>query len=253
MQDKVKKTIVTAWLTVLLFALLGNVHAWEVPAYLRFNGGARLWFSAIDGDLIQGDRTKLGFTGNMGLTQDVFTWELFASLRYNNIHALRLRGEPYTGYTSSANGSYQKVRNLRIGYDGDYYMSPQVLIGLNVDLDVLNLDTRVSNVTVGNVVYNYSETQTWAIPSIGLHGTFYPIIDGISLRPNISSRFNWWDMDSRSMWDWEVATAVDIPINPLWTWTIAGGYRMWNTKIDRSRDTIDMTRRGFYIETAILF
>jgi hypothetical protein len=52
------------------------------------------------------------------------------------------------------------------------------------------------------------------------HGSFYPIIESISLRPNVTGRVNWWNYNNLEAWDWEVSSAVDIPINSLWTWTI---------------------------------
>ena len=70
-----KKFLVIVWLTVLCFLLLGNVHAWDVPAFLRLNAGSRTWFSALQGDLIQGDRTKV----------DLMTMsELIATSLYGN-------------------------------------------------------------------------------------------------------------------------------------------------------------------------
>lgn len=140
-----------------------------------------------------------------------------------------------------------------MGYDIDFYMTPQILFGANSDLDILNTETRVKEVTVANTFFDYYENQTRTIPTLGLHGSFYPIIEGISLRPNVSSRVNWWNNNNLETWDWEVSSAVDIPINSLWTWTINAGYRFWHVKSKRERDTIDINRTGFFVETSVLF
>lgn len=248
-----KKILVITWLTALIFLLISNVHAWDVPSYLRLKGGTRMWFSFIGGDLVQPDKTKLGITDNLGIRQDQLAWEFFADFRLANIHVLRLRGEPGTFYDHSKNDSYHQVRNLRMGYDLDFVMTPQFLAGANIDLDVTSLKTSVNNVAVAGRVFNYSESDTRAMPSLGFHGTFYPILDGIALRPHVSSRFSWWDYKERSTWDWEVSGAVDIPVNELWTWTINGGYRWWNVKMKRGVDRVDMYRSGFFVETSVLF
>jgi hypothetical protein len=132
-------------------------------------------------------------------------------------------------------------------------MTPQLLFGANIDLDVHNVHSNVNNVPVGGTVYTYNQSRTRAIPLLGLHGTFYPILDGIALRPNVNARVSWWDYDGLSSLDVELAGAVDIPINQLWTWTITGGYRLWNTKVPRERDIVDTTRKGFFVETSLLF
>lgn len=247
-----KRFLIIAWLTVLCFLLLGNVHAWEIPSYLRINSGARMWFSNIQGDLIQPDRTKLDFSEHLGLKKERLTWEIFGSLRVDNIHVFRFRAEPFTSYESK-NDSYQVIRDYRVGYDLDFYMSPQVLFGANIELDILGLETRVNNVTSGAVTFNYHDSRTRAIPLLGLHGAFFPVLDAIALRPNLSSRIGWWNYEGLEAWDWEVAGAVDIPVNRLWTWTISGGYRFWHTKMKRDVDTVDMNLKGFFLETSILF
>lgn len=249
----IKKFLIVSWLTLLCFMLLSNVHAWEVPQYLRMQAGTRLWFSAIDGHLIQNDRTRLDLKDNLGIKQDEPAWEFFAALRVKSIHVARVRIEPSTLYTQSLSGSYQRVFDARMGYDLDFYMSPQILLGLNIDLDIMNLDTRVNQVAVGGLLYNYSASATRVLPGLGLHGSFYPIISGIALRPNISTRFNWWSSENLENRDWELAGSVDIPVNQLWTWTVSAGYRIWSVKVKRDRDTVDMTRSGPFIETAILF
>lgn len=248
-----KKLLVIAWLTILCFMLLGNVHAWEVPAYLRITNGTRLWFSLIEGDLVQNDKTKLGITENLGIKQDKIAWEYFLNARLENIHVLRFRAEPTTAYDQSAKDSSLKMWNYRLGYDLDFYMSPQALAGLNVDVDLMNLRTWVDDVRVGNSVFNYGENKTRLIPALGLHGSYYPIIQGVALRPNISTRVNWWDYESLRALDLELSAAVDIPVNELWTWTINGGYRIWSVGAKRDRDKVDMTRKGFFIETSVRF
>ncbi|MEJ2716239.1 MAG: hypothetical protein P8182_03740 [Deltaproteobacteria bacterium] len=248
-----KKFLLLSWLTLFWFVLLGNVHAWEVPAYLRLQSGVRLWFSQIDGDLIQNDRTKIGLIDNLGMKRDQLVWEYFVSARVQNIHQVRLRIEPSTLYDQSTSNSDLKIRNFRIGYDLDFYMTPQALVGLNADLDVMTLRSDVNHVRVGNIVFNYGDDKTRVIPALGLHGTFYPLLPGVALRPNVSTRLNWWDYESVGTWDWEIATGVDIPVNPLWTWSINGGYRIWNIRLKRDYDEVDVTRRGFFIETAVLF
>jgi hypothetical protein len=247
-----KKFFVIAWLTVLCFLLLGNVHAWEVPAYLRLNAGSRMWFSDLQGDLIQNDRTKVDLTDNVGVESNKLVWEFFANFRLDNIHVFRFRTEPSSIY-SARNDSFQKIRYFQMGYDIDFYMTPQILFGANTDLEILNTETKVKEVTVANSFFNYYESQTRTIPTLGIHGSFYPIIEGISLRPNVSSRVNWWNYDNLETWDWEVSSAVDIPVNSLWTWTINSGYRFWHVKSKRNRDTIDINRGGFFIETSVLF
>lgn len=248
-----KKLLVISWLTILCFLLLGNVHAWEVPSYVRIISGSRMWFSQLEGDLIETDRTKLGLTENLGIKKDKLVWEFFTNFRLDNIHVFRFRFEPLTNYDESRNESSLKIVDFRAGYDLDFYMTPQVLFGANVDLDTIKVDTKVRNVTVGGTFFNYSDDSTRAVPSLGIHGTFYPIMDGISLRPNISGRVNWWNYQDRETWDWEAAAAVDIPINRLWTWSINGGYRFAHVKFKRDRDTLDMNRMGFFLETSLLF
>lgn len=248
-----KKLVITAWLTALCFLLLGNVHAWEVPPYLRITAGARMWFTVLEGDLIQRDRTKLGLGENLGLQKDRLVWEFFASSRVNNIHVFRIKAEPTTTYDQSRNDSYQKIGLLDFGYDLDFFMAPQMLFGANVDMGILSLDTRAKDVVVGSALFNYKEEGNRVFPAIGLHGTFYPVLESVALRPNVTGRFNWWNYDNFEYWDWELATAVDIPVNRLWTWTINGGYRFWHSKIKRERDTADLNRMGFFVETSILF
>ncbi len=247
-----KKILVIAWLTVLCFLLLGNVHAWEVPAYVRLNAGYRMWFSVLQGDLIQNDRTKVDLINNLGIDGNKLVWEFVANLRLDNIHVFRFRTEPSSLY-SARNDSFQKIRYFQLGYDIDFYMTPQILFGANTDLEILNTETNVKDVAVANSVFSYYENQTRTIPTLGIHGSFYPIVEGISLRPNISSRVNWWNYDNLETWDWEVSSAVDIPVNSLWTWTINSGYRFWHVKSKRDRDTIDINRGGFFIETSVLF
>ncbi len=248
-----KKFLVTIWLTLLWYLLLGNVHAWEVPNCLRLSGGARMWFSSLAGDLIQPDNTKLDLIQNLGLKEDELSWDFFLSARLNNVHVFRFRAEPTTVYTQPKTDAAHRVRNFRVGYDLDFFMAPQALLGTNVDLDVLTVDTTVRDVTVGLVLYNYCDSTTRAIPEIGLHGTFYPILQGIALRPNVSGRINWMNYEGVDAVDWEASTAVDVPVNRFWTWSVSGGYRFQHTKFKRNRDTVDMNRSGFFLETAVLF
>ncbi|MGB9616286.1 MAG: hypothetical protein ACP5M0_04530 [Desulfomonilaceae bacterium] len=248
-----KKYAITAWLTAMCFLLLANVHAWDVPPYLRISAGSRMWFTTLEGDLIQKDRTKLGLSENLGLQKEVLSWEFFASARLSNVHVFRIKGEPTTTYNQSRSDSYQKIRAINIGYDLDFFMTPQILFGANTDFNILTLDSRPRDVTVGGVQYNYREDGTHVYPTFGLHGTFYPIFESVALRPNVSSRVNWWNYNDFECWDWEIATAVDIPVNRLWTWTVNGGYRYWHTKIRRDRDTADLNRMGFFVETSVLF
>jgi hypothetical protein len=243
----------TAWLTALCFLLLTNVHAWDVPPYLRLAAGSRLWFTSLEGDLIQKDKTKLGLSENLGLQKEMLTWEFFTAARINNIHVVRLKAEPTTTYDQSRSDSYQKIRTINLGYDLDFFMTPQILCGANVDLNLLSLDTRARDVVVAAAQYNYREQGTNFYPTLGLHGTFYPILEGVALRPNVTGRVNWWNFNGLECWDWEVSTAVDIPVNRLWTWTVNGGYRYWHIKIPRDKDTADLNRMGFFVETSVLF
>ena len=248
-----KRLFVTTWFTLLCFLALSNVHAWDVPPYLRVNGGARMWFTVLEGDLIQDDRTKLDLIENLGIKSDQMVWEFFSTVRLDNIHVLRFRCEPMTDYDTSASGSFQRIRDFRFGYDMDFYMTPQFLLGANVDLGGLSLDTWVREVVVGNAMFNYREGMTRFVPTVGLHGTFYPILDGIALRPNISGRVNWWNYQTLQTWDWEFGAAVDVPINTLWTWSVYGGYRYWHIDLQRTTDRVDMNRSGFFVETSLLF
>jgi hypothetical protein len=250
---RIKKLLVVAWLTFLWYLLLGNVHAWEIPPYLRLDGGSRIWFTSIEGDLIQPDRTRVDITDNLGLKQESVVWEYFGSARLYNIHVFRIRLEPWTLYDQAANNSWLRLTDFRIGYDLDFYMSPRTLIGFNVDVDFANVQSTVDNVSVGNTVYTYGESATRVIPSLGLHGIFYPMLQGVAIRPNVYTRLNWWDYESLKSWDWVVGSAVDIPVNELWTWTIKAGYRFWNLKMNRGLDTVDLTRRGFFIESSVMF
>jgi hypothetical protein len=247
-----KRIFVTAWLTILCFLLLANVHAWEVPSYIRMTGGSRMWFTVLEGDLIQADRTKVDLIDNIGLSKDKLVWEFFTSMRFSNIHQLRFRWEPLTAYESK-NDSFAKMRYFQAGYDLDFYMSPQILFGANADLNVTNFDTDLRDVVVGGNLYNYHDSQTLTIPALGLHGTFYPILNDIALRPNFSSRVNWWNYRDREYWDWEIAGSVDVPVNKLWTWTVTGGYKFWHTKFKREQDTLDANRMGFFVDSSILF
>jgi hypothetical protein len=211
-----------------------------------------MWFSQVEGDLLQSDRTKLGITENLGTNKDKLAWEYFANFRVDNIHLFRFRAEPSTLYESRNDSSLQ-VGDYRVGYDLDFYMTPQILFGANVDLDIFKINTRVRDVTAARAVFNYADDSSRLFPLLGLHGTFYPIVESISLRPNISARVNWWNYQSLETWDWEVAAGVDIPINRLWTWCVSSGYRFWHVRFKRDRDTLDMNRMGFFVETSILF
>jgi hypothetical protein len=248
-----KKYLVTTWMTVFWYLLLVNVYAFDIPCFLRLNGGVRMWFSELSGDLVQGDRTKIDLIANGGLNRNLLVWDFFGSARVNNIHVFRFRVEPSSLYGQSANDSWFKVSSLRLGYDADVVMTPQLLFGANIDLDTYRAATGIGNVRVGGNSYHYDASDTKFIPSLGAHGTFYPIMDGIALRPNIFGRFNWWNYQGTELWDAEMAAGVDIPVNPLWTWTIAGGYRFWHTKFNRDRDTLDVNRTGFFLETSVLF
>jgi hypothetical protein len=248
-----KKPLITIWLTLLCFLLLGNVQAWEIPAYLRVSSGSRIWFTMLEGDLIQKDRTKLDLTENLGIKKDKLVWEFYSNLRFDNIHVVRLRLEPNTDYDESRQDSSQKILDARLGYDLDFYMTPQALFGANVDLGYVSADTRVRNVTVGNALFNYHVNQTRFVPMLGVHGAFYPILEGIALRPNVFGRVNWWNYESLESWDWEVGAAVDVPVNRLWTWTVNGGYRFWHMKFQREIDNLDVNRSGFFVETSVLF
>jgi hypothetical protein len=250
---EMKRFVVTTWLTALCFLLLSNVHAWEVPTYMRVDGGARMWFTVLDGDLIQNDRTKLDLVDNLGIKRDHLVWEFYSSFRFSNIHVLRLRYEPYADYDRAQSGSYQKVRDIRGGYDLDFYMTPQLLFGANADVGVFSVDSCVKNVTVGNALFDYRVSQNQFVPTVGLHGTFYPILEGIALRPNLFGRVNWWNLNTLETWDYELGAAVDVPLNHLWTWSVHGGYRFWHIKFKRNRDTLDMNRSGFFVETSLLF
>jgi len=212
-----------------------------------------MWFSTLQGDLIQSDRTKLDLTENLGLKRDDLVWSFFASTRIKNVHVLRVRAEPYSAYEQSGGDSSLRVKDARLGYDLDFYMAPQVLFGANFDLDILNVDTRVRNVVVANASFSYNDGSTKAIPSLGLHATFYPVMTGISLRPTASARVNWWSYQTLESWDWEAGGGVDIPVTNLWTWSVNAGYRFWHTKFKRDIDTLDMNRSGFFLESSLLF
>ncbi len=248
-----KKLLVVFWLITACFLIIGRVYAWEVPGYVRADAGVRMWFSVLEGDLIQSDRTKIGIAENMGLKKDKLAWEFFADLRVHNAHVFRLNAEPGTVYDQSVNGSYEKIRDWRLGYDLDFYMTPQFLFGANIDLVLAGYDTRVSNAVVGAQLYNYNEYTSLTFPTIGLHGAFYPIFENISLRPKLGGRVNWWNYNSLETWRWEVLSGVDIPVNMFWTWSISGGYRADHIKFKSNTDTQDINRTGFFLETSVLF
>jgi hypothetical protein len=248
-----KKTLVTIWLTLLCFLLIGNVHAWDVPPYLRMSGGARMWFSVLGGDLLQRDQTKIDLTTNLGLQKDQLAWEFFTGVRFDNIHVVRFRAEPSTTYEQRRSDSMLRVRDFRLGYDLDFFMSPQLLFGANADLDIVTAQTTVQGVTVGRVLYNYNDSTTRVIPELGFHGIFYPILQEIALRPNLSGRVNWMNYEGVGVVDCELGVGVDVPLNRYWTWNVTGGYRLQQMKLKRDRDTLDMNRTGFFLETSLLF
>lgn len=248
-----KKLFIIAWLALLSSFPMADLHAWELPSYLRVSSGSRMWFTFLEGDLIQRDRTKLDFVDNLGIKSDKLVWEFYSNFRIENIHVVRLRLEPYTDYDESKQDSYQKILDARLGYDLDFFMTPQALFGANVDMGLLGTDTRVRNVAVGNALFNYQTNQTRVVPTLGVHGAFYPMLEGIALRPNVFGRVNWWNYESLETWDWEVGAAVDVPVNRLWTWTVNGGYRFWHLKMKRDIDNLDMNRSGFFVETSVLF
>ncbi len=232
---------------------MGNVYAWEVPNFVRADAGVRMWFTVLEGDLIQSDRTKIGIAENMGLKRDKLAWEFFAALRLYNAHVFRLEAEPGTVYDQSANGSSVKIRDWRLGYDLDFYMTPQFLFGANMDLVLAGYNNQVSGVVVGDRTYNYSENVSLTFPTIGCHGTFYPIFQNIALRPKLGGRVDWWNYNSLETWRWEVMSGVDIPVNMFWTWTISGGYRSDHIKFKGDVNTQDINRTGFFLETSVLF
>jgi hypothetical protein len=248
-----KKVLLTAWMTLVCYLLLGNVHAWDVPANIRLDAGARMWFSTLTGDLIQNDRTKGGLVDNIGLKPDKLAWEFFGELRLDNIHLFRLRVEPWTIYNESRTQSYLKIRDVRTGYDFDFFMTPQSLFGVNFELAVVGTETRTDNVRVANTVYNYKEEQTKVFPAVGIHGRYYPVVEGIALRPNVGCRFGWWNYGNLATWDLEFTGAFDIPMNRLWTWSISSGYRIWHIREKRDVDTVDMIRSGVFLESSLLF
>ena len=55
-----------------------------------------MWFTTLQRNLIQSDRTKLDLTENLGLKRDDLVWTFFAEARIKNIHVLRVRAEPYS-------------------------------------------------------------------------------------------------------------------------------------------------------------
>ena len=163
-----KHFLITTWLTILCFLLFSNVYAWEMPSCVRVSGGSRMWFSTLQGDLIQSDHTKLDLTENLGLKRDDLVWSFFASTRIKNVHVLRVRAEPYSVYEQSGGDSSLRVKDARLGYDCDFYMAPQVLFGVNFDLDILSVDTRVRNVVVANASFSYNDASTKGSPEPGV-------------------------------------------------------------------------------------
>ncbi|MGC8659722.1 MAG: hypothetical protein ACP5U1_11665 [Desulfomonilaceae bacterium] len=248
-----RKLVILIAIVVLCSFVMPYAYAWEVPNYIRANGGIRMWFTNIEGDLIQADRTKIGIGENMGLKKEKLAWEFFASTRLDNVHVFWLRAEPSTVYDQSSNDSFLQVKDWRLGYDFDFFMTPQVLFGANAELVFAGYDTKVSSVIVGNSTYNYRTEANKVFPTIGIHGTYYPIVQGIALRPNITGRVNWWNYNNFETWDWETLAGVDIPINQYWTWNVSGGYRYAHIKFNRDIDTLDINRNGFFLETSLLF
>ncbi len=248
-----KKIILITKIAIICLLITGQGHAWEVPNNIRANAGTRMWFTNIEGDLIQRDRTKIGLGENMGLRKEKLVWEFFASMRFDNVHVFRLRTEPQTVYDQSSNDSYLQIKNWRLGYDLDFYMTPQFLFGANINLVLAGYDAKVSNVMVGGSSYNYRLEANKVFPTLGVHGTFYPIVEGVALRPNIAGRVNWWNNGDFETWEWEALSGVDIPINSYWTWNVSGGYRYDHIKFKREIDTVDINRGGFFLETSLLF
>ena len=76
-----KKILFMCWLIVACFLIIVNAYAWEVPNCVRADAGVRMWFTVLEGDLIQSDRTKIGIAENMGLKRDKLAWEFFANVR----------------------------------------------------------------------------------------------------------------------------------------------------------------------------
>ncbi len=238
-----------------LICLLPGVDACagSFPPYVRLNGGARVWFSRIDGDLIQPDNTKLGLTENLAINPEKVTWDYFGSLRLDNVHVVRFNGEIGTAYEQSRNDSFLKTWSAQATYDLDFYMTPQFLLGSHTSVGVWGMETLVINVKVGETVFNYQEKITKVFPSLGFHGIFYPILSGIAVRPNFSGRLNWWNYESLELYDWEAAGAFDIPLNRNWTWSMGGGYRFCRVGLKRNKDRIEIKRTGFFLETSLLF
>lgn len=228
-------------------------QAWEVPAYLRIDSGARLWFSELDGDLIQEDNTKIGVDTNLGLKTDQLAWEIFGSGRFDNIHVVRLNYQMETAYENAKTGSTQKFWNLDLAYDLDFYMTPRVLFGTHSKVTILHVDTQVKDIEIGETPYNYSSKGSHTIPGVGLHGAYYPIIGGVAIRPVVTGRASWWNQGTTQNWNWEVATGMDVPLTTLWTWSLSGGYQFRRIKLQRDTDSVELDRRGFFIQGSLLF
>ncbi len=233
------------------FPILGQ--AWQVPSYLRLDAGVRLWFSELSGDLIQDDKTKIGIDTNLGLKPDQLTWEIFGSGRFDNIHVVRINWDTETLYENPHTGSSHKVWNIDLAYDLDFYMTPRILFGTHSNVSVLNLKTLVSDVEIGEIDYNYSSSGYHTIPGIGLHAAYYPIMGGVAIRPTIMGRASWWNQGATQNLKWEVSTGMDVPLTSLWTWSLCGGYQFSHTKLKRDADSVELNRKGFFIQGSLLF
>jgi hypothetical protein len=248
-----KHAVVSIIIGMCCLTALPDAFGAELPPYVKLNGGARVWFSRIGGDLIQPNHTKLGLAENLGICTEKVVWDFFGSLRLDNVHVLRLRGETGTTYDQSKNDSTLKTWTIQASYDLDFYMTPQFLLGSQTGVALVCLDTFVNNVTVGNTIYNYQEKVQKVVPSLGFHGIFYPIIGGIAIRPSVSARMNWWNYESLELRDWEVAGSFDVPLNAYWTWIMGGGYRACNLGFKREKDRVDINRTGFFLEATLMF
>ncbi|MEW6349290.1 MAG: hypothetical protein AB1646_09520 [Thermodesulfobacteriota bacterium] len=247
------RSIAAALIALICLMPQGDASAGSFPPYVRLNGGARVWFSRIEGDLIQPNNTKLGLTENLAINPERVAWDYFGSLRLDNVHVLRVNAEIGTAYDQSRNDSYFKTWNAQVTYDLDFYMTPQFLLGSQTNIGVVGLETLVNNVKVGDATFNYHEKISKVVPSLGFHGIFYPILSGISVRPNFSGRLNWWNYESLELYDWEVAGAFDVPLNRKLTWSMGGGYRFSRLGMKRNNDRVEFNRRGFFLETSLLF
>ena len=82
---------------------------------------------------------------------------------------------------------------------------------------------------------------------MGFHGTYYPILMGIAVRPNMSARVSWWNYESIRLPRLGSDPLIAVTLNAFWTCSIGGGSRAWSLNLKRDKDGIDIHRTGYFL------